>query len=125
MEIGSNNPQRPSQTNAPDRQQRPELVQPTGRAATPAAAPLQTGARPEPVTANPPASAQVALSNSAVQLLQGGDQQDSFDAGRVEQLSREIEEGRFQVNADRVADRLLAETRDLLGSRPDDDTATS
>lgn len=119
MEIGSNNPQRPAQANVPERQQRPELVQPTGRAATPAAAPLQTGARPEPVTANPPASAQVALSNSAVQLLQGGDEQDSFDASRVEQLSREIEEGRFEVDAERVADRLLAETRDLLGSRPE------
>jgi negative regulator of flagellin synthesis FlgM len=124
MEIGSNNPQRPAQANVPERQQRPELVQPTGRAATPAAAPLQTGARPEPVTANPPASAQVALSNSAVQLLQGGDEQDSFDASRVEQLSREIEEGRFEVDAERVADRLLAETRDLLGSRPSDESSS-
>lgn len=114
MEIG-NNPQRPAQALVPDRQNRPELVQPSGRAATPAAAPVQTGVRPEPVTANPPASAQVALSNSAVQLLAAGDEQDSFDASKVEQLSREIEEGRFQVNAERVADRLIANTRELLG----------
>ncbi len=121
MEIGSNNPQRPAQANVPERQQRPELVQPAGRTATSPVAPVQTGARPEPVTANPPASAQVALSNSAVQLLQGGDEQDSFDAGRVEQLSREIEEGRFEVDAERVADRLLTATRELLGGRQRDD----
>ena len=77
---------------------------------------------PSPVTANPPASAQVALSNSAVQLLQGGKEQDSFDSAKVERLSREIEEGRFEVNAERVADQLLADTRDLLGSRRDEPT---
>lgn len=115
MEIG-NNPQRPAQALVPERQNRPELVQPSGRSATPTPAPVQTGVRPEPVTANPPASAQVALSNSAVQLLQGGDEQDSFDTAKVEQLSREIEEGRFQVNAELVADRLIANTRELLGS---------
>lgn len=122
MEIGGNNPQRPASAQVPERQQRPELVQPTGRAATPAAAPVQTGARPEPITANPPASAQVALSNSAVQMLQGGDEKDSFDTAKVEQLSREIEEGSFQVNADRVADRLIADTRELLGSRSAEST---
>ncbi len=117
MEIG-NNPQRPAQSLVPDRQSRPELVQPTGRAATPAASPVQTGARPEPVTANPPASAQVALSNSAVQLLQGGDEKDSFDTAKVERLSREIEDGSFQVDAEKVADRLIASTRELQGRRP-------
>jgi negative regulator of flagellin synthesis FlgM len=116
MEIG-NNPQRPNQALVPDRQSRPELVQPSGRAQTGTPAPVQTGARPEPITANPPASAQVALSNNAVQLLQGGDEQDSFDAARVERLSRDIEEGRFQVNAERVADGLIANTRELLGTR--------
>ncbi|MBN8503851.1 MAG: flagellar biosynthesis anti-sigma factor FlgM [Burkholderiales bacterium] len=121
MEIG-NNPQRANQALVPERQQRPELVQPAGRTATPPAAPVQTGARPEPVTANPPASAQVALSNSAVQLLQGGKEQDSFDSAKVERLSREIEEGRFEVNAERVADQLLADTRELLGSRRDEPT---
>lgn len=119
MEIG-NNPQRPNQALVPDRQSRPELVQPSGRTATPPVAPAQTGARPEPITANPPASAQVALSNSAVQLLQGGDEQDSFDTAKVEQLSRDIEEGRFQVNAERVADKLLDNTRELLGTRRDE-----
>lgn len=116
MEIG-NNPQRPAQQLVPDRQQRPELVQPSGRAATTQPSQVQTGARPEPVTANPPASAQVALSQSAVQLLQGGDEQESFDSAKVEKLSRDIEEGRFEVDAERVADKLLANTRELLAAR--------
>jgi|GEM_PF-161182 len=116
MEIG-NNPQRPGQALVPDRQAKPELVQPSGRPATQAPAPVQTGARPEPVTANPPASAQVALSNSAVQLLNGGDEQDSFDTAKVERLSREIEEGSFRVNAEVVADKLIANTQELLSRR--------
>lgn len=118
MEIGSN-PQRPAQALVPERQARPELVQPSGRQATPTPSPVQTGQRPEPITANPPASAQVALSNSAVQLLAGGDDQESFDSAKVEQLSREIKEGRFQVDAERVADRLIANTRELLGGLPE------
>jgi negative regulator of flagellin synthesis FlgM len=117
MEIG-NNPQRPAPALVPDRQNRPELVQPSGRAATSAPSPVQTGQRPEPVTANPPASAQVALSNSAVQLLQGGDEKESFDTAKVERLSREIEDGSFQVDAEKIADRLIASTRELQGRRP-------
>ena len=116
MEV-NNSQNRPLQPLQPERANRPELSPAAGRVAITPAVPNQTGARPEPVTANPPASAQVALSSSAVQLLNGGDDEGSFDAARVERFSREIEEGRFQVNADRVADRLIANTRELLGSR--------
>ncbi len=114
MEIG-NNSQRAAQALVSDRQTRPEPAQPAGRSTLPTPAPVQTGVRPEPITANPPASAQVALSNSAVQMLQGGDDRGSFDAAKVERLSREIAEGRFKVDAERVADRLIANTRELLG----------
>ncbi len=117
MEIG-NNPNRPVQQPAQERSARPELSPQAGRAAAPAVQPNQTGARPEPVNANPPASAQVALSNSAVQLLKGSDEQDSFDTAKVERLSRDIEEGRFEVDAEAVADRLIANTRELLSRKP-------
>ncbi len=117
MEI-NNPPNRPVQTLAPqERQNKPELSPAAGRVAIAPAVPNQTGARPEPVSANPPASAQVALSNSAVQLLKGGDSDDSFDTAKVERLSQEIEEGKFEVNAERVADRLIANTRELLSTR--------
>ncbi|MBB5205945.1 negative regulator of flagellin synthesis FlgM [Inhella inkyongensis] len=117
MEVG-NNPNRPVQSPAQDRAARPELSPQAGRVAAPAVQPNQTGARAEPVNANPPASAQVALSNSAVQLLSGGDEQESFDTQKVERLSREIEEGRFEVNAEAVADRLIASTRELQPRGP-------
>ncbi|MBH9575838.1 flagellar biosynthesis anti-sigma factor FlgM [Inhella proteolytica] len=121
MEIG-NNPNRPVQQPAQERSARPELSPQAGRAAAPAVQPNQTGARPEPVNANPPASAQVALSSSAVQLLKGSDDQDSFDTAKVERLSRDIEEGRFEVDAEAVADRLIANTRELLSSRKSSET---
>lgn len=117
MEVG-NTPNRPVPTPAQDRAARPELSPQAGRAAAPAVQANQTGARSEPIAANPPASAQVALSHSAVQLLSGGDDQDSFDTVKVERLSREIEEGRFEVDAERVADGLLASTQELLNRRP-------
>ena len=44
------------------------------------------------------------------------------DASKVERLSREIQEGRFKVNAERVADRLIANTRELLANRDPDES---
>lgn len=122
MEVNNtpNRPVLPPQTT--ERQNKPELSSDAGRVAITPPAPNQTGARPEPINANPPASAQVALSNSAVQLLGGGDERESFDSARVERLSREIEEGRFEVNAERIADRLIESTRELLGTRVTNET---
>lgn len=119
MEIG-NNPNRPVPQPAQDRAARPELSPQAGRAATPAVQPNQTGARAEPVHANPPASAQVALSHSAVQLLSGGDRDESFDSAKVERISRQIDEGQFEVNAEAVADRLLSNARELQGRKSDE-----
>lgn len=38
------------------------------------------------------------------------------DVERVAEIKRAIAEGRFQVNADRIADGLLQSVRDMLGS---------
>lgn len=37
-----------------------------------------------------------------------------FDSARVEEIKRAISEGRFAVNTEKVADRLLESVRDLL-----------
>ena len=37
-----------------------------------------------------------------------------FDAARVEEIKQAISEGRFTVNTEKVADRLLESVRDLL-----------
>lgn len=122
MEI-NNSQNRPLQPLQQERKNQPELSQAAGRVAINPAAPNQTGARPEPISANPPASAQVALSSSAVQLLRGSnDDEGTFDAAKVERISREIEEGRYEVNAERVADRLIASTRELTGPRTTEPT---
>ena len=41
----------------------------------------------------------------------GGD----FDAKKVEEVRNAISEGRFKVNADKVADKLLSSVAELLG----------
>lgn len=40
-----------------------------------------------------------------------------FDAKKVEEVRTAIAEGRFKVNADAVADKLLASVADLLGGK--------
>lgn len=45
--------------------------------------------------------------------LAGGD----FDAARVAEIRAAIAEGRYQVDASRIADGLLDQVRDLLGER--------
>lgn len=40
---------------------------------------------------------------------------DSFDAAKVEAIRAAIQSGRFSVNAEAIADKLLANARELLG----------
>lgn len=40
-----------------------------------------------------------------------------FDSARVEEIKQAISEGRFAVNTEKVADRLLESVRDLLRTR--------
>jgi negative regulator of flagellin synthesis FlgM len=61
----------------------------------------------------------VQLSEMATRLNQletqfgGGD----FDAKKVAEVKAAIAEGRFKVNAEAVADKLMASVADLLGKR--------
>lgn len=40
-----------------------------------------------------------------------------FDAARVEEIKQAISEGRFTINPDKIADRLLETVRDLIHTR--------
>ena len=66
-----------------------------------------TAARPEP-------SAKVELSPAAA-LLSRAEADGTFDAQKVERLAEAIRDGSFQVDAEAIADKLLANAQELLG----------
>ena len=96
-----------------------KIGSPADKPTPPAAAPASSapGASPRDVAgATPPAeaSAQVALSNTA-KLLSGNDAASGdFDTQKVERMSQAIEKGEFQVNAEAIADKLIANAAELL-----------
>jgi negative regulator of flagellin synthesis FlgM len=76
----------------------------------------RTGSVSDPVSANPPVD-KVSLSGGRTALI-GPSAAPPFDDKKVEELRRAIAEGRFPVDARRVAEQLLADARDLLGLAP-------
>jgi negative regulator of flagellin synthesis FlgM len=63
------------------------------------------------------ASAQVALSSSAKLLATSDAEAGSFDGAKVERISQAIRDGKFVVNADAIADKLIVNAEELLGRR--------
>lgn len=92
------------------------LVNPT---VTPSGSPTaQKGPAPVAgVGATAPAGTQVELSAAAAALRaeQGAE---VFDAEKVARISTAIAEGRFQVNPGVIADKLIANARELLDRTP-------
>ncbi|MBV8501790.1 MAG: flagellar biosynthesis anti-sigma factor FlgM [Paucibacter sp.] len=76
-----------------------------------------TAARPSAPAAEPEAGTQLELSSTATQLLQGPGQSETFDSAKVQRITQAISEGKFSVNAEAVADKLLGNAREVLGSR--------
>ncbi|MDO9313923.1 MAG: flagellar biosynthesis anti-sigma factor FlgM [Burkholderiaceae bacterium] len=75
----------------------------------------EAGAAPQATEA----SAQVALSSAATKLLSGdagvsGD----FDSEKVERISIAIEKGEYKINAEAIADKLIANAAEVLNSTP-------
>lgn len=100
MKIGSNDNHKP--------------VAPTP---TPTAAPPREAAEAQAgkvATAAVPseASAQVALSPAAALLV--GDNGADFDAQKVARIAQAIRDGKFEVNAGAIADKLIANAQELL-----------
>ena len=61
-------------------------------------------------------SAKVELSAAATLLASQGNTAD-FDADKVSRIAQAIRDGKFDVNAGAIADKLLANTRELLTPR--------
>jgi negative regulator of flagellin synthesis FlgM len=61
-------------------------------------------------------STEVALSSAATGLTEGaGDP--AFDAGKVERIANAIREGKFTVNPEAIADKLIVNAEELLGRK--------
>ena len=88
------------------------------KAATAAVNERKPGAAQTPATTaggNVEASAKVALSTTVAQLSAGG-QEGVFDAEKVKRISEAIRDGKFSVNADAIADKLITNAQELLGA---------
>jgi negative regulator of flagellin synthesis FlgM len=79
---------------------------------------------PAPLTNRPPAkpvsdqtatAAQVSLSSLAG-TLQGGERP-PVNAARIQEIKEAISQGKFKINPEAIADRLLDSARDLINSQ--------
>jgi negative regulator of flagellin synthesis FlgM len=61
-------------------------------------------------------SAQVALSPAASLLMRPADDP-SFDAAKVERIAAAIRDGKYQINAEAIADKLIVNAEELLGRK--------
>ena len=66
------------------------------------------------VSKKPEASAQVELSGAASTLLKGVPDEGSFDTAKVNRISDAISQGKYTVNADAIADKLIANAQELV-----------
>ncbi len=62
------------------------------------------------------ASAQVALSPAASLLARAADDP-SFDAAKVERIAAAIRDGKYQINAEAIADKQIVNAEELLGRK--------
>jgi negative regulator of flagellin synthesis FlgM len=80
------------------------------------AAPVRPGSSAEPVPSLVGVE-RVSLSDQRAAVL-GASATLPFNERKVEEVRKAIAEGRFPVDAKAVAERLLADSRDLFGLRP-------
>ncbi|HNT37781.1 MAG TPA: flagellar biosynthesis anti-sigma factor FlgM [Rubrivivax sp.] len=58
-------------------------------------------------------STKVAISSKAAALAAGSD--GSFDAAKVERVGQAIKDGSYRIDAEVIADKLIANAQELLG----------
>ncbi len=82
----------------------------TGNARTPTNG---TGKAQETGASDP--SAKVELSKTASSLLSSNSASSDFDADKVARISQAIADGKFEINAEKIADRLISNAQEVLG----------
>lgn len=81
-----------------------------------APAPAERKGTAAPAQAPAEASTQVALSASA-SMMSGMTSDPTFDGAKVERIANAIRNGQFSVNAEAIADKLVANAQELLGRK--------
>jgi negative regulator of flagellin synthesis FlgM len=69
-----------------------------------------------PAISTPEPSAKVKLSASA-SVLAAAEADPSFDTAKVDRIAQAIRDGKFEVNADAIADKLIQNAQELLGRK--------
>ena len=91
----------------------------TAPGSAPASAPTSTGVEPSAQVALSPAA--TALSKPAANAGVGssGDASidGSFDTSKVERIAQAIRDGKFKVNPEAIADKLVINAKELLGRK--------
>jgi negative regulator of flagellin synthesis FlgM len=87
------------------------------KSVTPAVSERKTGAAGTPAAdaKGVEPSAKVELSSTVAQLAAGGNE-GVFDADKVQRISDAIRDGKFVVNHEAIADKLITNAQELLGS---------
>lgn len=63
-------------------------------------------------------SVQLSSMSTQIQALETSiNEASGFDAGKVEAIKQAISEGRFTINAEAIADKLISSTRELLAQQ--------
>lgn len=83
----------------------------------PVSAPLVKDARGSATRKTPAAAGEEVQLSSVATQLQSADGGYAFDTARVAEIKQAIAEGRFSINADAIADRLIVTAKELLGSQ--------
>lgn len=80
------------------------------------AADRKTGSSGAPAAASREASAQVELS-SAASVISGTPSDPTFDGAKVERIAQAIRDGKFSINAEAIANKLIINAEELLGRK--------
>jgi negative regulator of flagellin synthesis FlgM len=94
----------------------PIAIEPSALPGSPERKPMPAA---EPPAARPQAagpSAEVVLSPAA-KALSAAAAEPAFDTAKVERISEAIREGRFKIDAEAIADKLISNAAEILGRR--------
>jgi negative regulator of flagellin synthesis FlgM len=81
---------------------------------TPAAPERKGHAAPAQTAVEPSATVQL---SPAASSLSGMDSDPTFDSAKVDRISQAIREGKFKINAEAIADKLIINAEELLGRK--------